>query len=89
MVEFKLRNLIVMSYGHGFTLWYYKMPVGEKTGEALKSGFFNDMAPSRKTPVSDVCTFRLGDVVYVSDGFNTAVRSVWQLDPVVKLRKLI
>ena len=38
-----MRNLSVLAYANGFTLWHYKSP-GESAAEVVRRGYFNDAA---------------------------------------------
>ena len=40
-MAFSLRNLSVLAYANGFTLWHYKMGTDDQ-GAAVSDGFFDD-----------------------------------------------
>jgi hypothetical protein len=40
-MAFSLRNLSVLAYANGFTLWHYKMQAGGP-GDVAASGFFDE-----------------------------------------------
>ncbi len=40
-MPFVLRNLSVLAYANGFTLWHYKAP-GERQASVMRRGYFND-----------------------------------------------
>ena len=42
-MTFSLRNLSVLSYAQGFTLWHYRAPTGT-LAQATAPGFFNGAA---------------------------------------------
>lgn len=42
-MSFKIRNLSVLAYANGFTLWHYRAGAGRLYGVS-SSGFFNDAA---------------------------------------------
>jgi hypothetical protein len=54
-MAFAVRNLSVLAYANGFTLWHYKI-LGDDPKNAGKSGFF--------TPAGDMLC--VGDMVMVS-----------------------
>lgn len=54
-MAFALRNLSVLAYAQGFTLWHYKGP-GGTLADATSQGFFN--------PAADMLT--PGDMVMLS-----------------------
>ncbi len=62
---FHIRNLSVLAYANGFTLWHYKAAV-EGVQAACAPGFFADAADMLAT----------GDVVMVSGFEGAAIRSV-------------
>jgi hypothetical protein len=40
MMAFSIRNLSVLAYANGFTLWHYKS-AGDPPGSVAEAGFFN------------------------------------------------
>jgi hypothetical protein len=54
-MAFAVRNLSVLAYAQGFTLWHYKLGPLDLS-EAAKSGFFN--------PCADL--LKVGDIMMIS-----------------------
>jgi hypothetical protein len=58
-MAFDLKNLSVLAYANGFTLWHYKTP--DAPANAARPGYFNDAKE----------TFHVGDMVLANLGFGT------------------
>ena len=74
-MAFNSRNLSVIAYAQGFTLWYYK------TGDYLKDiqdGYF---------PKNALDLMNVGDIIIINAGDTTGIRAIKTLDPFV-LEKL-
>ena len=54
-MAFAIRNLSVLAYAQGFTLWHYKAP-GNALAEVVRDGYFD--------PASDM--FAIGDMMMIS-----------------------
>ncbi|MBR1545112.1 MAG: hypothetical protein IJ638_04170 [Alphaproteobacteria bacterium] len=57
------KNLSVLAYANGFTLWHYKTEDAKAT--VLVSGYFNDVAN----------IFNVGDLIVVSSSINDTMET--------------
>ena len=76
---FTIRNLSVLCYAQGFTMWHYKMPTGTPLGDALRPGYFD--GAERMLAV--------GDVIYIGDATGAVTqRAVRTTSATVRLETL-
>jgi len=68
-MAFKDRNMSVLACANGFTLWHYK--ADEPIEHVLGRHFF---APVRESPLGEL--LHNGDVIYISDGCDTYIRTI-------------
>jgi len=72
--DFTVRNLSVVAYTQGFTLWHYKAPVSDLR-KILAPGFF--------TAANDM--FSVGDMVLISARDGGSVAFIAACDPAIVL----
>ena len=75
-MAFANKNLSVIAYANGFTLWHYS--ANEKVADISKAGYFNNV----KTLMN------IGDIVIVNAADNTALKKVSATNPDVEITKL-
>ena len=75
-MAFQNKNLSVISYANGFTLWHYA--ANESLKEISASGFFN--------PINSL--MNKGDIVIVNAGDDTGMRKITATSPAVTTAKI-
>ncbi|MCL1785577.1 MAG: hypothetical protein FWG39_00295 [Alphaproteobacteria bacterium] len=75
-MAFANKNLSVIAYANGFTLWHYG--AGEKMADISKAGYFNNV----KTLMN------IGDIIIINADDQTALKKIGQTGPAVEIAKL-
>jgi hypothetical protein len=75
-MAFANKNLSVIAYANGFTMWHYGDNV--KTTDITKSGYFNQVRT----------LMNIGDIIIVNADDNTSLRKVVATTPNVEINKL-
>ena len=66
-MAFQNKNLSVIAYANGFTLWHYKT---EDTMQELLSGYF--------TTVADL--MNVGDIIIINAGNENGIRAITKIE---------
>ena len=76
-MAFRNRNLSVIAYANGFTLWHY-VEHGETLQEILKPGYFDTV----KTLMNG------GDIIIINASDGNSIKAITELSPAVVLKEL-
>lgn len=75
-MAFQNKNLSVIAYANGFTLWHYA--ANEAMATIIADGYFNDVKTLMNT----------GDIIIINASDNTAIKKISTATGAVKLSAL-
>ena len=75
-MSFANKNLSVIAYANGFTMWHYICPT--KMINISKSGYFNSVRT----------LMNIGDMIIINADDNTAIKKIIATNPSVEIAKI-
>lgn len=75
-MAFANKNLSVIAYANGFTMWHYGAQ--DKIADISKAGYFNNVRT----------LMNIGDVIIINAADSTALKKVSTTGPAVSITKL-